>query len=397
MASCGPQQAATTTSMTGTTSSIQVPIPDSSSEVLLNNSTTTATTTRTCSSMHHHHRVMMVRVVSMAILIVAVSALTFAFTWSENEEWISSSLGLFGHNNKNSKTVLQQLDQQEPNANATTSSCKPLGIHLALGRSSNKNVDDDILLLRKNSTIMSTTVVSFYLPFLDCLEARPIVSYGSKGKERHPIQSLELEPSHISFTSRKTDNITILSDWVYHAELSGLVAGQNEYWYRIDVIPDALSEHPPAEPRKKKHSLFRASTKAPSRNRIVGEMHYFRTPPLLGTPTSFAIVADVGDTRISKLTIQGIEKASLPQATTGTYPVTLAIIAGDITYGDAEPWYWTKWFRHTEYLFQHLPLSVAAGNHEVEVSTIPCSVPQESGIDGWNHALTLTAFSHLFA
>ena len=244
-----------------------------------------------------HHRV-------HAISFVAVAALTFAYTFRENNRWIS----YFGLVHK-SNAVLQY----------NNSSCKPLGIHLALGSDVHE----------REST---STTVSFYLPYMECLEARPVVRYGRKGKESDPIAAYELEPLHISFTSRKTKNKTILSDWVYHAELSGLLPGEKEYWYRIDVIADALRVD---QEQKVKHSLFRASWVP--RNLLVGEMHYFRTSPLLGSPTNFAIVADVGDTRVSQLTIQGIENASLPQA--NKHPVTLAIIAGDITYGDAEPWY----------------------------------------------------------
>jgi len=225
-------------------------------------------------------------------------------------------------------------------------SCVPLGIHLA----PHSDVDD-------NFSVSMT--VSFYLPFLPCKYARPAVSYGRKGKESESTLAIVPDPLHLKYASRKTESKTFLSDWVYHVEMPKLKAGEQEHWYRIDIHEDVA-----------KH-VEKQTSSVPSRaiqqpNIVVGSTHYFRTPPLLGSPTSIAIVADLGDTAISHRTIQGMEEAS---SEVSKIPASLAVVAGDISYANGRPYLWSQWFRHSESLFQHLPLSVSVGNHEIEVST----------------------------
>ena len=291
-------------------------------------------------SLHHSMYWVRIRVVALAVSLVVVTALTCVLTFGTTSSSVMFSYPEFF---EKSSTGAVQHEQN--------CSCSPQGIHLAL----RSDVDE--------SGTASMTV-SFYLPYSNCSDARPVVSYGKKGKERRPLSANVPDPLHLKYTSRKTNNKTILSDWVYHVELFGLEAGERDYWYRIDICHDACRDIE-VQKKRRKTLLFRSQRQASTL--FVGHSHYFRTPPLLGSPTSFAIVGDVGDTKISHRTIQGIEDASLPEV--NKHPVTLAIIAGDIAYADAAPWLWTRWFRNTEYLFQRLPLSVAVGNHEVEVST----------------------------
>ena len=225
----------------------------------------------------------------------------------------------------------------------TNNTCTAKGIHMAL----HSDVNDD-----KSVSI----TVSFFLPLWPCSNARPIVTYGKKFQEDSPTLAQVPEPLQLEYASRNTGNRTFFSPWVYHVELSELKAGGREYWYRIDVVQgdNELTQE---------HHL--RALKEP--NITLGEINYFLTPPLPGSPTSIAIVADLGSTVISDRTIHGIERTSL--AGNSQYPVSLAIVAGDIVYADGEPYYYPRWFTHTEFLFRHLPLSVAVGNHEVEVST----------------------------
>lgn len=233
----------------------------------------------------------------------------------------------------------------------TNSTCIAKGIHLAL----HSDVNDDEAV---------SITVSFFLPLGPCRYARPMVSYGKKFQEDSPTLAQVPEALQLEYASRKTDNKTFLSPWVYHVELSELKAGEHEYWYRIDVVQD--DDRTPED-------CLQASKKT---NITLGEMYYFRTPPLPGSPTSIAVVADLGDTVVSHRTVRGIQQASVA-TDNNQHPVSLAIVAGDVVYADGEPYYYPRWFTHTESLFRHLPLSVSVGNHEIEVSIaiVMISVP----------------------
>lgn len=223
--------------------------------------------------------------------------------------------------------------------------CSVKGIHLA----QRSDVDE-------NGFVSMT--VSFSLPYLPCERARPIVTYGRKGKKPNSSTAHVPDALHLKYASRNTGKQTFLSDWVYHVEIPDLKAGVQDYWYRIDVR-EAVSSN-----EMKEQSRVEMKNKQKP-NLVLGQVHNFRTPPRPGDPTSIAIVADVGDTHISHRTIRGMQKASSGD---NAYPASLAIVAGDIAYADGEPYLWSSWFANTEFLFQNLPLSVSVGNHEVEVS-----------------------------
>jgi len=233
--------------------------------------------------------------------------------------------------------------------NSKNASCSVEGIHLA----QRSDMDEQGYV---------SMTVSFFLPYRPCLGARPIVSYGRAGKKSNHKTAHVPDALHLNYASRMTENKTFLSDWVYHVEIPKLKAGLQEYWYRIDLIEAETSND--VEELTNTSSIRVNNDSKP--NLVPGKVHHFSTPPRLGSPTSIAIVADVGDTRVSHRTIQGMKEAS---ASDNEYPASLAIIAGDIAYADGEPYLWSKWFGNTEYLFQNLPLSVSVGNHEVEVST----------------------------
>lgn len=241
-----------------------------------------------------------------------------------------------------SSSLVPLVDQIYPMENTvqyTNSTCTAKGIHLAL----HSDVNDD------KSVSMT---ISFFLPLRPCVNVRPIVSYGKKFQDDPPTLAQVPEARQLEYASRNTGNTTFLSPWVYHVVLSELDAGEHDYWYRIDI--EELAEEPSLQSFKKKPNI------------TLGEAYSFRTPPLPGSPTSIAIVADLGDTVISHRTIRGIQQNSVV-ATHNQYPASLAIVAGDVVYADGEPYFYPRWFTHTESLFRHLPLSVAVGNHEVEV------------------------------
>jgi len=198
------------------------------------------------------------------------------------------------------------------------STCTPKGIHLA----QRSDVDS-------NGRVSMT--VSFYLPFLACQDARPSVLYGLKGQEQSALVApLVPEPVFKKYASRRTDGRTFLSDYIYHVEVPNLQAGNVEYWYQIDVAEALHNEDESNEQDKRETQTSFSST-------FIGSpIKRFRTPPMPGTLTSIAIIADLGNTYISRRTVQGIYEASKQE--NEQYPISSTIVAGDIAYADGEPW-----------------------------------------------------------
>jgi len=228
--------------------------------------------------------------------------------------------------------------------------CTPRGIHLA--------PRTDV-----TNGVVSVTV-SFFLPYSLCRNARPIVYYERKGRERHGSAAQQVQPLYNNYTSRNTDGETFSTDLVFHVELPKLQGGEQNYWYRIEVEASADEEQEEdSSPRMRlTRSMFRAFRKKPISYLGVSPNQYFKTPPLPGSPTSIAIVADWGDTIISRQTFASMINASLDEEN----PISQVIVAGDITYADGEPSLWSEWFQDVQPLFQHVPLTVSVGNHEVE-------------------------------
>lgn len=89
-----------------------------------------------------------------------------------------------------------------------------------------------------------------------------------------------------------------------------------------------------------------------------------------------AIVGDLGQTYNSTVTMLNIlstmthntnasASASVNQPTPST-PVTALLIAGDMSYANSIQPQWDNWFNLMEPIVQHIPMMVAAGNHEIE-------------------------------
>jgi len=226
--------------------------------------------------------------------------------------------------------------------------CNPMGIHLA----PRTDVVDGAVSM----------TVSFFLLHSLCRNARPVVHYGRRGQEK-PGGSVaeEVEPLFNRYTSRNTDGKTFPSDLVFHVELPNLQGGEQNYWYRIEVeetVEQELAREEDPGPR----SMFRRFQKKSSTFLGASPTYYFKTPPLPGSPTSVAIVADWGDTVISLQTAVAMIEVYEDEKN----PISQVIVAGDIAYADGEPWLWSKWFQDLQALFQHVPLTVSVGNHETE-------------------------------
>ena len=220
------------------------------------------------------------------------------------------------------------------------------------------------------------------------------------------------------------------SDLIHHILLKDLQAGRKRYWYSIQVeivegiLPNknqALRPFfPPLMPPVKKlyasqywttrfflrGSYFKNKNHEPEQSQtqrkeqkaaviVIGEtpLYEFTTPPLYGTPTSIALVGDLGQTKNSTRTMARILGASRPGSYEATRinpsiddysgedsAVTNLFIAGDLSYADGDPERWESWLDLAEPLLREVPFASVPGNHEVECDKITHDVfvPYES-------------------
>lgn len=217
------------------------------------------------------------------------------------------------------------------------------------------------------------------------------------------------------------------SDWIYHIEIPNLQAGLKLYWYKIvtfqlsdDIFPlwldskmnssssnssitvldideiervlnvNSLGSIDDVRNKRRRQQSIRyffqrsfLDRQRSIRSRFLRETDefLFRTPPLLGQPISIALVGDLGQTEFSINTMSHILQNSAVMMSDDVlesdddviirndekiFGISNVLIAGDISYADSNPHRWTSWFVKMEPLLRSLPLSVAAGNHEIE-------------------------------
>jgi 3',5'-cyclic AMP phosphodiesterase CpdA len=104
--------------------------------------------------------------------------------------------------------------------------------------------------------------------------------------------------------------------------------------------------------------------------RIAGEQAWrrFRTPPALGQPIDFGVVADLGQTNNSAATMASMaEKVADGSIDSILFP-------GDLSYADGVGARWDSFARLAEPLFSASVTSYAGGNHEVD-----------TGMENWIH------------
>jgi acid phosphatase type 7 len=189
--------------------------------------------------------------------------------------------------------------------------------------------------------------VSFTLNFFHCQHAVPHVLFGRSWQAEQREEGMRTQ---FNFTSsRSGENYN--SDWIFHVILPNLQAGSHEYWYRIVV------EHTTtfSETNRRLRGIVTETT--PSLK--------FKTPPLPTSPTSIALLGDLGQTVNSTKTMAHIFRAT-QKTSFNPYPVSLVLIVGDMSYADSDPHRWPSWFELMEPLLRSTPTEVAAGNHEIE-------------------------------
>ena len=218
--------------------------------------------------------------------------------------------------------------------------CMPEHVHLS--QASNVNEHH-----RVNMT------VSFTLKYEDCEGAIPHVVFGHEWSHEHQASGKKLQ---FNFTSSLTGEY-YESDWIYHVTLPNLKAGNNEYWYRIVVEnPEKILASSNVKANRRLRGL-NSQEETPSFN--------FKTPPKPGSPTTIALIGDLGQTINSTKTMAHVHRATMKNPF-NPHPVSLALIVGDMSYADSDPHRWPSWFELMEPLLRSTPIEVSAGNHEIE-------------------------------
>ena len=175
--------------------------------------------------------------------------------------------------------------------------------------------------------------VSFTLNQLNCSDVHPKIVYGRS----YRVEGTVIKFERLNFTFRSpTTGEDYHSDWIFHMELSNLVAGLEEYWYRIQIDRD-LSVTSMFNNQSYLRRYFLRG-----RERRIGETptYQLRTPPLPGSPTSLALVGDIGQTENSTKTMNHILRAANAPV---PHPVSALLIAGDLSYADGDPHRWESW------------------------------------------------------
>ena len=229
-----------------------------------------------------------------------------------------------------------------PKTSSDVQYCSPRKLHISQA--------DDV---NENHTVSMT--VSFSVPF-ECRDVDPSVVYGQQTALPHPgkVARPNHPPLQFNYSSSKTDGSIYRSDWIYHIRLPNLEAGMKKYWYRITVNPGQVE---PERPRRL--GVVRSET----------SVYVFSTPPLPHSPTSLALVGDLGQTENSTKTMMHIWGATQETRYLSSVPVSQLLIAGDLSYADSEPNRWDSWWDLIQPLSRSTTMHVAAGNHEIECDT----------------------------
>jgi hypothetical protein len=208
----------------------------------------------------------------------------------------------------------------------------------------------------KNNRVSMT--VSFTLDHEVCAHVKPTVVYGRGYLPEG--EATAAEKLDFDFASPTGEKYT--SDWIYHIQLPDLVAGLERYWYRIQIDQDEEVDFLASD------LLVRFFFLRGMQGRLGQTPDYsFRTAPQLGSPTSLALVGDIGQTDNSTKTMHHIMNAVQARV---PHPVSAVLIAGDLSYADGDPHRWERWLDLMEPLLRTTPLQAAPGNHEIECDNI---------------------------
>jgi hypothetical protein len=204
--------------------------------------------------------------------------------------------------------------------------CTPRGIHL----SQKDNVHWVTMPHRDfhNHTMeyQVSMTLSFRLDYRKCGNVTPKIWYR---QGNHPEEMTTVLPNQpprqFNFTSSiENNNLTTTplfqSDWIYHITLPNMKAGMHRYFYRIEVTTNTLQQQSnnnnddqKQQPKQEEqrvgttnHEMLRLGRRRRAQaelelNNVVvvgaSPTYSFLTPPLPHTPTSIALVGDLGQVR----------------------------------------------------------------------------------------------------
>jgi hypothetical protein len=202
--------------------------------------------------------------------------------------------------------------------------CMPQKVHISQAN----NVENDRVSM----------TVSFTLNRDLCEHVKPTVIYGRGIFPEGEVVAVA-EKLDFSFTSNETSGL-YMSDWIYHMELPDLWAGLEKYWYRIQIDLDEEAARLSSSSSSSSDSLLRWFFLRGRQGRLGETPAYtFRTAPRIGSPTTIALIGDLGHAVNSTRTMNHILSATQTQL----YPVSTFLIAGDLAYADGDMLGWEYW------------------------------------------------------
>jgi Calcineurin-like phosphoesterase len=247
--------------------------------------------------------------------------------------------------------------------------------------------------------------ISFTVP-PDCQQWVPWISYGRVDDDDKHIpnttQTLHTPPGSnttvptsesIQFSFSSYRRRRYQSSQIYHAILPDIQAGSLSYWYQVTLLP--ATNHRPHHKDDHLQLRQRRVSAASSSSVQQSDMFQFRSPPLPWEPVRLALIADWGRSEEAVKIMQGMLLLSSATATppnnninnhhphyhhhrtastTTTMgrppdpapPLSAIVVAGDISYANANLPLWEDFLNMMEPLFSTIPLLVAPGNHEIE-------------------------------
>jgi len=147
--------------------------------------------------------------------------------------------------------------------------------------------------------------------------------YGYEGSDRGD----EYDDCYLPWGADYTNSTCYYtSDPIHRVDLTGLQAG-TEYMYQVD-------------------------------GEAGDKWTIFKTPPAIGSPITFGLVADLGQTTDSMLTMEHMLKF------VNDGIIQNVIFPGDLSYADGAADYWDSYGRLGDSLWGSMPTSYGVGNHE---------------------------------
>lgn len=189
---------------------------------------------------------------------------------------------------------------QEP---FTSYHCLPQRIHLSQANNVHliPTPPNEIHFHNQTTEWALNMTLSFMLDYKNCNHRKVTIHYR---QGFHPEQILEAtnKPWQFNYTSPINGTDLFQSDWIYHVTLPNIKAGGHRYWYRIEVHHKKEEDDDDGNRRKRRlgggirDPELREDSQVSSSSSLLGKTpdYSFLTAPFPRTPTSIALVGDLG-------------------------------------------------------------------------------------------------------